>query len=452
MELLLHYIWKHKLFPLRRLETTDGLSVEVIDPGLHNSDAGPDFFNAKVKIDGTMWVGNIEIHEKSSDWYAHGHDRDPRYDNVILHIAKTIDSEVRTSHGNTLPQMQLDVPESVTSNYERLLHEDKYPPCHKLIPTLPSITVHSWMSALQTERLEQKTEAIAERVKRCDGSWEDAFFVTLARNYGFGVNSEAFETWALNMPMMHIGRHRDDIFQTEALFLGQAGLLSADAMPERQREAALADDYFVRLSREYQYLAHKFSLRPIDFRLWKFLRLRPQNFPHIRIAQLASLYHSRRAGLSLIAGCDTIDDARRMLATSVTPYWRTHYTFGHASRESAKSLSQQSIDLLIINTVVPMQFAYGRHKSSEEMCWRATDFLEQLAPERNNIVRMWEECGLKVQNAGDTQALIQLKKNYCDRKDCLRCRFGYEYLKQRSTTPAGAATDKENNDKNGIHI
>lgn len=223
-------------------------------------------------------------------------------------------------------------------------------------------------------------------------------------------------------------------------------------MPERQREAALADDYFVRLSREYQYLAHKFSLHPIDFRLWKFLRLRPQNFPHIRIAQLASLYHSRRAGLSLIAGCDTIDDARHMLTTSVTPYWRTHYTFGHASRESAKSLSRQSIDLLIINTVVPMLFAYGRHKSSEEMCWRATDFLEQLAPEHNNIVRMWEECGLKVQNAGDTQALIQLKKNYCDRKDCLRCRFGYEYLKQRSTTPAGATTDKENNDKNGIHI
>ena len=400
MEQLLHYIWKHKLFPLRRLETTDGLGVEVIDPGLHNSDSGPDFFNAKVKIGDTMWVGNIEIHDKSSDWYAHGHDRDPRYDNVILHIAKTIDSEVRTSHGNTLPQMQLEVPESVTSNYERLLHEDKYPPCHKLIPTLPSITVHSWMSALQAER----------------------------------------------------GRHRDDIFQTEALFLGQAGLLSADAMPERQREAALADDYFVRLSREYQYLAHKFSLHPIDFRLWKFLRLRPQNFPHIRIAQLASLYHSRRAGLSLIAGCDTIDDARHMLTTSVTPYWRTHYTFGHASRESAKSLSRQSIDLLIINTVVPMLFAYGRHKSSEEMCWRATDFLEQLAPEHNNIVRMWEECGLKVQNAGDTQALIQLKKNYCDRKDCLRCRFGYEYLKQRSTTPAGAATDKENNDKNGIHI
>ena len=242
------------------------------------------------------------------------------------------------------------------------------------------------------------------------------------------------------MPMTHIARHRDDIFQTEALFLGQAGLLSADSMPERQREAALSDGYFVRLSGEYRYLAHKFSLTPTDFRLWKFLRLRPQNFPHIRIAQLASLYHSRRTSLSMIAECPTIDDARRMLTASVTPYWRTHYTFGHESRESAKTLSRQSVDLLIINTVVPMLFAYGRHLSSEEMCWRATDFLEQLAPERNNIVRMWEDCGLEVQNAGDTQALIQLKKNYCDRKDCLRCRFGYEYLSRRET-PAAKVTD-----------
>ena len=440
MEQLLHYIWKHKIFPLRRLETTDGLSVEVIDPGLHNGDAGPDFFNAKVRIGGTMWVGNIEIHDRSSDWYTHGHHRDSRYDNVILHIAATVDSEVRTSNGNTLPQMRLEVPPGVSSNYERLLHEDRYPPCHKLIPDLPSISVHSWMSALQTERLEQKTEAIYARVARCDGSWEDAFFVTLARNYGFGTNSEAFETWALNMPMTHIGRHRDDIFQTEALFLGQAGLLSADSMPERQREAALSDGYFVRLSGEYRYLAHKFSLTPTDFRLWKFLRLRPQNFPHIRIAQLASLYHSRRTSLSMIAECPTLDGARRMLTASVTPYWRTHYTFGHESRESAKTLSRQSVDLLIINTVVPMLFAYGRHLSSEEMCWRATDFLEQLAPERNNIVRMWEDCGLEVQNAGDTQALIQLKKNYCDRKDCLRCRFGYEYLSRRDA-PAAKVTD-----------
>ena len=169
MEQLLHYIWKHKIFPLRRLETTDGLSVEVIDPGLHNGDAGPDFFNAKVRIGGTMWVGNIEIHDRSSDWYTHGHHRDSRYDNVILHIAATVDSEVRTSNGNTLPQMRLEVPPGVSSNYERLLHEDRYPPCHKLIPDLPSISVHSWMSALQTERLEQKTEAIYARVARCDG-------------------------------------------------------------------------------------------------------------------------------------------------------------------------------------------------------------------------------------------------------------------------------------------
>lgn len=431
MEQLLHYIWKHKIFPLRRLETTDGLSVEVIDPGLHNGDAGPDFFNAKVRIGGTMWVGNIEIHDRSSDWYAHGHHRDSRYDNVILHIAATIDSEVRTSNGNTLPQMRLEVPPDVSSNYERLLHEDRYPPCHRLISDLPSISVHSWMSALQTERLEQKTEAIYARVARCDGSWEDAFFVTLARNYGFGTNSEAFETWALNMPMTHIARHRDDIFQTEALFLGQAGLLSADSMPERQREAALADGYFVRLSGEYRYLAHKFSLTPTDFRLWKFLRLRPQNFPHIRIAQLARLYHSRRADLSRLVECASAEQMRGLLATEVTPYWATHYAFGSPCGRSRKSLTQASLDLIIINTAVPMLFAYGRHRRDEALCARAFDMLAQLKAENNHIVRLWSRCGLKADNAADSQALIQLKKEYCDRKDCLRCRFGYEYLRYK---------------------
>lgn len=429
MEQLLHYVWKHKLFPLTELSTTQGRRVEVIDPGLHNSNAGPDFFNAKVKINGMLWVGNIEIHDKASDWVLHGHDKDERYDNVILHVCGCVDAEVMNSKGEYLTQMVLSVPDSVINNYKELLSVDQYPPCYQIIPSLARLTVHAWMSALQTERLSQKTEAIEERVKRCNGDWENAYFVTLARNFGFGINGDAFEEWALHIPLHAVDHHRDDLFQIEAIFMGQAGLLELDTIPERYQKDALNDGYFAKLRKEYQYLAHKFGLKPMDYKLWRFLRLRPQNFPHIRISQLAYLYHQRCASLSQLLETYSVKDAKEVLATAVTPYWETHYTFGSTSVRNDKNLSPFSLNLLCINTVVPILFAYGRHRGEEKYCDRAFDFLEQLKPENNHIIRLWQQCGLVVENAGDSQALIQLKKEYCDKKECLRCRFGYEYLK-----------------------
>lgn len=429
MEQLLHYVWKHKLFPLTELSTTQGRRVEVIDPGLHNSNAGPDFFNAKVKINGMLWVGNIEIHDKASDWVLHGHDKDERYDNVILHVCGCVDAEVMNSKGEYLTQMVLSVPDSVINNYKELLSVDQYPPCYQIIPSLARLTVHAWMSALQTERLSQKTEAIEERVKRCNGDWENAYFVTLARNFGFGINGDAFEEWALHISLHAVDHHRDDLFQIEAIFMGQAGLLELDTIPERYQKDALNDGYFAKLRKEYQYLAHKFGLKPMDYKLWRFLRLRPQNFPHIRISQLAYLYHQRRASLSQLLETYSVKDAKEVLATAVTPYWETHYTFGSTSVRNDKNLSPFSLNLLCINTVVPILFAYGRHRGEEKYCDRAFDFLEQLKPENNHIIRLWQQCGLVVENAGDSQALIQLKKEYCDKKECLRCRFGYEYLK-----------------------
>ncbi len=429
MEQLLHYCWKHRLFPAKGMSTTDGEPVEVLDPGLHNRNAGPDFFNAKVKIGGQLWVGNVEIHDKASDWFLHGHDRDSHYDNVVLHVVGVADAEARTADGMAPPQMELSVPDSVKQNYEELLRTDSYPPCYKIIPSLSRLMKHSWMSALETERLERKTEDIKRRARLCEGSWEAAYFVTMARNYGFGINSDAMEQWALNIPLNDVGHHRDDIFQVEAFFMGQAGLLNPLSLPEKHRQAALADDYFFRLNNEYKYLAHKFSLKPIDFHLWRFLRLRPQNFPHIRISQLANLYYQRRAGLSQLIDCGDIKSAKKLLATSVTTYWQTHYAFGCESKFNEKHLSEASLNLLLINTVVPMLFAYGRHKQDDRLCDRAFDFLEQLKAEDNHITRTWRDIGLAVDNAGDSQALIQLKNEYCDRRDCLRCRFGYEYLK-----------------------
>ena len=336
------------MWPIGGLQTTDGQEVEVIDPGLHNRNSGPDFFNAKVKINGTLWVGNVEIHDKSSDWYLHGHDHDEHYNNVVLHVVGVADRDVQMQSGYFVPQLCLTVPPSVHDNYEELLRTDAYPPCYRIIPDLTRLTIHSWMAALQTERLEQKTVAIEQRVKEAGGSWEDAYFQTMARNYGFGINGDAFEEWARHIPMQAVGKHRDDLFQIEAIFMGQAGLLELNTIPAQYQQQALNEGYFSKLRNEYQYLAHKFSLTPMNAQLWRFLRLRPQNFPHIRIAQLANLYYLRKASLSALIDCQDMLAMADMLRTQVTPYWETHYTFGSESFRNAKHLSPFSINLLMI--------------------------------------------------------------------------------------------------------
>ena len=428
MEQLLHYVWKHKMLPLEPLATSNGQQVEVVDPGLHNRNAGPDFFNAKVKIDGALWVGNVEIHDRASDWYAHGHDRDAAYDNVVLHVCGEIDTPVCNSQGRLLPQLRLEVPGHVAAHYAELITADKYPPCYRIIPSLSKLVVHSWMSALQTERLERKTVDIDRRLRQVNGDWEAAYFATMARACGFSLNGDAFEQWALSMPLHAVDHHRDDLFQVEAFFLGQAGLLDPASVPERHREQALADDYFLRLRSEYAFLKNKFSLTTMDPKRWKYLRLRPQNFPQIRIAQLANLHYERRTGLRSLVECVDVKALRQLYTTQVTPYWATHYGFGRESDRIDKRLTQKTVDVLILNAAIPMLFAYGRSQGEERLCDRAFDILEQLEAEDNSIVRMWSECGLEVSTAGDSQALIQLKKEYCDRHDCLRCRIGHQYL------------------------
>ena len=421
MEQLLHYVWKHKIFSLKELKTTTGQQVEVIDTGLANTDTGPGFFNAKLKLDGVLWIGNIEIHERSSDWFKHGHHADAGYNSVILHIASEIDTEISRSNGERIPQIQLICPEAVRTNYKELLETASYPPCYRIIPSLSPFTAHSWMSALQMERFEQKATLLNERLKRCQGNWEDAFFITLARNFGFGLNGDAFETWAHQLPFRAVDKHRNDLFQIEAIFFGQAGIL----------EDSDGDGYYLRLKKEYTYLQHKFGLIPMDASLWRFLRLRPANFPHIRIAQLACLYHRAYGLLSRIMETETLQGVRDILKGGTSEYWLTHYTFGGSSPSRPKTLSNTSLDLLIINTVVTFLYAYGLHKGNRVLCARAGSFLEELKAENNYITRMWEQCGMKASNAADSQALIQLKKEYCDKKKCLYCRIGYEYLKRK---------------------
>lgn len=427
MEFILHYVWQHRVFDATTLVTDQGESVEVIDPGVHNvSNAGPDFFNAKLKIEGVVWAGNVEVHEKSSDWYRHGHEHDPAYNNVILHVISEMDQDVLTQDGKQLPQLVLKVPDDLMKNYQELLNEETYPPCYRVIPGIPDMMRHAWLSRLTVERLEEKTKRIQNYLERTGGDWERAFFITLARNFGFGTNAQTFEQWAFTIEPSAIGKHRDDLFQVEAFFMGQAGLLDSRLVPLERR-----DSYFMRLQQEYAFLQHKFNIAPIDVRQWKFGRLRPQNFPHVRISQLAHLYHERRADFSRLLEATDPKALHELFRVGVTDYWKTHYNFGETSAPSDKVLRKSSLNLLIINSVSPLLFAYGRQIMDEKMTERAFNLLETLPAETNYITRCWERAGIKATSAADSQALIQLRQHYCDRKDCLRCRFGTEYLRNR---------------------
>lgn len=436
MEMLLQYCWKHQLVP-DGLTTADGRRVEVLSPGVQNSGGGPDFLDARVRIGDVLWAGSVEVHTRRRDWFAHGHERDTAYDNVVLHVVRrfpgvALRDEGRpavTSQGTVLPEVSLEVPPRVEANYKALLSEDRYPPCYRVVPALKPVAVHAWLAALQTERLQRKTEAIAERLRLTGGDWEHAFFVTLARSLGFGSNSEALELWATRLPLSAAAHHRDSLFQVEALFFGAAGLLNIANTRDRYQVETAADEHFRELSREWEYLRVKFRIADERPPQWRLLRMRPQNFPHIRIAQLARLYCERRVGLSQLVECDSEEALRRMLRCGVPEYWETHYIFGHESRRSAKRLSRASVTSLMINCLAPMLFAYGRETGREVLCQRAETLLDTLPPEGNSVTRLWGEVGLEARTAGESQALIQLRREYCDPRRCLSCRVGYEFMR-----------------------
>lgn len=422
MEQLLHYVWKHRIFPLQSLRTTDGLEVEVIDAGLQNSHAGPDFFNAKLKIGGTLWVGNVEIHSVSSAWFQHRHNADRSYDSVILHVVGKADCPVFRTDGTPVPQLELPCPEQVCRHFDRLMHSDVSPRCYTLLPSLPSLTVHSWFSALLHERLQLRTQQFMERLERSDRNWEDTFFITLARNFGFGLNGDTFERWAYKIPFRCVDKIRDDQTRVEVLFLGMAGLL----------ESPVADDYSVWMQREFRYLQHAYELpAPVDAALWKLLRTRPNNFPHVRLSQLAAVYTHERGLFSRILETATLDDLRKILSTSASSYWDDHYQFGKpVAARSSKRVGKRALDLIIINTVVPALYAYGLYRGDDCLCERAVSFLEKLPPEENYVTRMWRPLGIQIESAADTQALLQLQKQYCESRKCLYCRFGFEYMRK----------------------
>jgi hypothetical protein len=418
-EQLLHYVWKFRLFPQGSLETVDGQKVEVIDPGVENRDAGPDFFNAKISIGDRLWAGNVEIHHSSDEWMKHGHHLDKAYNSVILHLAERVNKEIMNERGQQIPQCVITVPEDIRRNADYLLYSNSPIPCKKFLSSLPVSMISSWLGVLSVERLERKTNRIYAYLERFNHSWDDLFYVLLSRNFGFGLNADVFENLALSLPLHYIQKQSDSLFQVEALLFGQAGMLE---------ESVMNDEYYNLLQREYAFLKAKYGLKNGDGFLFKSMRIRPRAFPQVRIAQLAALLQQSGRLFSLILEKEEVHQLRALFQTAPSPYWQTHYTFGKASPKAVKPLGEASLDLLLINTVAPLLFAYGKKTDAAVYCNRAVQMLETLKPERNSIVNEFSAAGIVPKNAFDSQALIQLRKEYCDTRKCLYCRIGHKLL------------------------
>lgn len=421
MEDILHYIWKFKLYQ-KELKTTDGRQIEVLDVGLPNTNEGPDYFNAKIKIDGELWAGNIEIHTSSDQWKVHNHHKNKSYNSVILHVVEKANCEVFNELGQSVIQCEIVYPQHIKENYDFLIHSNTDIPCRNYIGNIPPFHLNSWMNTLLIERLERKANHIESLLKRFQNSWEDAFYVLLTRNFGFGLNSDSFERLALSLPLKCIQKQGDNIIQIEALLFGQAGMLD---------NVKVEDDYFSLLKKEYEFLKNKYDLKPLDSYIFKSMRSRPTAFPQIRIAQLASLLHSSHGLFSKITACDDIGRIRLMFHVNASEYWQTHYAFGITSERKSKYLGDSSLDILLINTVAPILFIYGKSIDNEALCERALKFLEMLKPEQNSITKLFAKLKMPLNSAADSQAMIQLKREYCELRKCLFCRIGHQLLVEK---------------------
>ena len=415
----LQFIWKHGLYLKDKLETTDGEPLEIISAGQSNFDSGPDFFNARVRIGQTSWAGNIEIHQKSSHWYQHKHDSDAAYDNVILHVVELHDKSVQVKN-HQLPTLVLGYRDEILNNYENLLKSKHWIACQERLSEVDPFILRFWFSSLMIERLESKTGEIVKLLDQNKNNWNETFYQLLARNFGMKTNALPFELLAKSLPLTILSKHKNDLFQIEALLFGQSGLLN---------ETLLGDDYFLSLRKEYSFMYKKYGLSGIESHLWKFMRMRPINFPTVRIAQLAKLIHHSSALFSHILETEDMDELRKLFKVKASEYWDTHYRFNKLSEENhPKALGESAFNNLVINTIVPLLFVYGDQHMDQGMKDRALLLLEQLDAEDNQIIRKWNEAGIESRTAFETQALLQLKNNYCDQKRCLNCQLGAKII------------------------
>jgi Protein of unknown function (DUF2851) len=419
-ESFLHFAWRWRRFDGRDLVTSDGQTITIIHPGNHNTHAGPDFFNARLRIGDTEWAGNLEIHILASDWLLHRHDTDAAYDNVILHVVWENDAPLLRANGQPLPCLELKgrIPRTVLDMYQQWTDNQAWIPCAAQFHAVPDIVRLSWFDRLLVERLEQKTTEIALQFEATQQHWEATFYRVLARSFGLKVNMEPFEVLARSLPLVILTRHKTNLFQTEALIFGQAGWL----------ETTFEEEYPNRLAKEYRFLRHKYQLEPISVSQWKFLRLRPANFPTVRLAQFAALIHQSVHLFSKIIEATSVGEIEQLFAVEVSPYWLTHYQFDRPGKLRPKLLGRDFIHLLLINTIVPCLFFYGKMRQLPDIQDKALQFLEDLPAESNALMTGWAVLGAHPHNASQSQAMLQLKTRYCDEKRCLECHIGGRLL------------------------
>ncbi len=418
-EEFLQYIWKQSLYEPSSLVTDNNEEVTVFRPGEQNFDAGPDFLNARLKIDDTAWAGNIEIHISSSDWIRHHHHHNKAYNNVILQVVYHHDKRVNLQDGTRVPTIKVKFDRRLYKNYQLLINSNSRIPCIDKLRLVDTFNLGHFINRLTIERLREKSDEIERTLKYTGNDWAETFYIHLAKNFGFKINAVPFEMLARSLPFKYIARHNDNLLQIEALLFGQAGFLNDH----------IDDDYYNLLLREYRLLRSKFNLKPLEKHLWKFLRLRPCNFPTIRLAQLAGLLFRSSSLFAKIMETEQLKQLKKYFKMTASGYWDNHYHFkSESDSRLKKSLGILSFNNIVINTIVPFLFLYGDLNDKNNLKERALDFLAGIPAEDNHIIRNWEKNGLSPKNAFESQGLLQLRNKYCRKRRCLNCHIGNKII------------------------
>lgn len=432
MEQLYHYLWQTKLKGTHYRDVS-GLDIDVIDPGIHNHNSGPDFFNSKIRIDGIEWIGNVEIHEKASDWFRHGHDKDAAYDNVILHVVGVSDKRIHRVDGRLVPQIEFTLPENFFRTYATLSQGTEGIKCASTLQRVPDLNKNDWLESLFVERMQQKAQKVLEIHHQTGFDWEQTCFVLFARGLGFGLNGDPFEILAKSIPLRILHHHSDNLLQIEAILFGQAAMLDPTLY--------MFDEYFQQLCREYYFLSKKYGLKPMKQGLWKYSKTRPHNFPHRRLAFLAS---SAFGGFSLFSRLleqvnpvtpNRCSQFEEVFDYKVEGFWYDHFSFDTKSGILPTEFSKSSKVLLAINVAIPLLYAYASKIGDTELGEKVIGLMTEFPAENNVITRQWDVLGFPSKDASRSQALLHLKKEYCDGNKCIYCRFGHLFLRQSITSP-----------------
>lgn len=418
----LHHIWKFKKFDTLNLKTSNEEEITINNVGHYLELAGPDFFNAQITIGNQKWAGNVEIHLKSSDWYVHHHEQDSGYENVILHVVWENDTAIFRSDNSEIPVLELKnyVNPEVVANYQSLLSPKSWIFCEKQLKEIDEFTLKNWQERLFFERLERKSKPIFELLEQTNQDWEAVLFLLLAKNFGLNTNGEIFMKIAQSIPFSIIRKESFEVENLEALLFGMAGLLDADK----------EDNYYKDLKFRYYYLLHKYQIEKTLVEPVQFFKHRPDNFPTIRLSQLANLYHTYQNLFSKISTLNSLKLSYELFQIAASEYWQNHYQFDKESTKKKKMLSKSFIDLIIINTIIPLQFAYAK-SVGKEVSEDLIALLNEVAPEKNAVIDKFASFGIQSKNAFETQSLLQLKNEYCNKSKCLQCAIGMELLKNK---------------------